>query len=182
MEEKQENYKRNKPSNFRSIVKKTVTKGSLVALLIAITPYLFYLHENVPEEKIWQTILFTYNSRYFGDASTAMWILTGKVIPLYLLLIWFFTCRQWWYHALIIPIAMYSYQILGVLNDDLTYIDHSKQLLYILPIIAIIIPSIYLVRARIFKRVNEADKSMQELEDEFRVSPKTFWETIKRYF
>ncbi|OBQ52464.1 hypothetical protein JJL45_10730 [Tamlana sp. s12] len=179
MKNSQEN---DRPSNFRSIVKKTVTGGSLVALMIAVTPYLFYLHESVPKDKIWNTFLFTYNSRYFGDANTAMWILTGKIIPLYLLLIWFFTCRQWWYHSLIIPIAMYSYQILGFLNDDLTYIDSSRQLFVIVPIIAVIIPSIYIVRARIFYKINEADKSIQELEDELRVSPKSFWGTIKKYF
>ncbi|WP_067149361.1 hypothetical protein [Pseudotamlana agarivorans] len=179
MKNSQEN---DRSSNFRSIVKKTVTRGSLVALMIAVTPYLFYLHESVPKDKIWNTFLFTYNSRYFGDANTAMWILTGKIIPLYLLLIWFFTCRQWWYHSLIIPIAMYSYQILGFLNDDLTYIDSSRQLFVIVPIIAVIIPSIYIVRARIFNKINEADKSIQELEDELRVSPKSFWGTIKKYF
>ena len=47
---------------------------------------------------------------------------------------------------------------------------------------AIIIPSIYLIRARIFNKINEANKSMEELEEEFKISPKNFWDKISQYF
>ncbi|MFV0566603.1 MAG: hypothetical protein ACK5NB_12330 [Flavobacteriaceae bacterium] len=98
-----------------------------------------------------------------------------------MLLVWFFTCRHWWYHVLLIPIAMYTYQIFITLNDDLNYVD-SNQLIYLIPIMAIIIPSIYLIRARIFNSINNASKSLQELEDELKVSPKGFWGKIKQHF
>jgi len=158
---------------------KSLVIGSIVATLIAITPYLFYLHESVPTTKVWDTFLFSYDSGFYQDANMAMWILTGKLIPIFLLFIWFFTCRHWWYHVLLVPIAMYSYQIFGSLNDDLSYVDQF-QLMYLVPIMAIIIPSIYLVRARIFNRINK--KTMQELEDEFRIGPKGFFERLKDYF
>jgi len=158
---------------------KSLVIGSIVATLIAITPYLFYLHESVPTTKVWNTFLFTYNSGYFENVQVAMWLLTGKLIPLYLLFIWFFTCRHWWFHVLLIPIAMFSYQIFVTLNDDLKYVD-SNQLVYLIPIMAIIIPSIYLIRARIFNRINR--KTMQEIEDEFRIGPKSFFQRLKDYF
>ena len=161
--------------------KKSLILGSLVATLIAITPYLFYLHESVPDTKVWNTFLFTYNSGYFESAFMAMWTLTGKFIPLFLLFIWFFTCRHWWYHVLLIPIAMYSYQIFVIIKQDTQNID-SNQLIYLIPIMAIIIPTIYLIRAQIFNKINNADKSLEELEDEFKVSPKNFWSKIKQYF
>ncbi|WP_157487244.1 hypothetical protein [Gelidibacter algens] len=47
---------------------------------------------------------------------------------------------------------------------------------------AIIVPSIYLVRAKIFNRINDAGKTMQELEDEFRIKPKGFFDKVKEYF
>ena len=155
--------------------------GSIVATLIALTPYLFYLHESVPAEKVWDTFLFTYNSGYYENANIAMWILTGKIIPLYLLIIWFFTCRHWWYHVLLVPIAMYSYQIFSSLRADLMSVD-SNQLIYLIPIMAIIIPTIYLIRAQIFNKINNANKSLEELEEEFKLSPKNFWDKVKRYF
>jgi hypothetical protein len=51
-----------------------------------------------------------------------------------------------------------------------------------IPIMAIIIPSIYLIRARIFNKVNTVNKSLEELEEEFKISPKNFWEKVKEYF
>ncbi|GAA4937419.1 hypothetical protein GCM10023314_07330 [Algibacter agarivorans] len=76
---------------------------------------------------------------------------------------------------------MYSYQTFDTLNKDGEFFD-SNQLIYLIPIMAVIIPSIYLVRARIFNRINEANKSLEELEDEFKISPKNFWQRVKQYF
>ncbi|WP_418513082.1 hypothetical protein [Corallibacter sp.] len=149
--------------------------------MIAITPYLFYLYESVPSSKVWSTFLFTYNSKGYNDANTVMWLVTGKAIPLFLLFIWFFTCRHWWYHVLLVPIAMYLYQMISIFNDDLSYVDQF-QLMHLLPIMAIVIPSIYLLRARMFDRLNTVDKSMEELEDEFKIKPTSLWGKIKQYF
>jgi len=176
--DKQQTLKKHQSESHRADNKSLVV-GSLIATLIAITPYLFYLYESVPAEEVWDTFLFTYNSGGFHDANVAMWLLTGKLIPIFLLFIWFFTCRHWWFHVLLVPISMYAYQIFGTLNDDLSYVDQF-QLMYLVPIMAIIIPSIYLIRARIFNRINK--KTMQELEDEFRIGSKGFIGKLKDYF
>ena len=112
-----------------------------------------------------------------------MWVLTSKAIPVLLLFIWFFTCRHWWYHALLVPITMYSYQIFVIFKQDnlQEYIDNN-QLIYLIPVMAIIVPSIYLIRARIFNEVHTANQTMQELEDELKMTPKGFWEKVKQYF
>jgi len=66
---------------------KGIFLGSIIATFIAITPYLFSLHESVPKQKIWNTFLFTYDSASWEDANYAMWVITGKLIPLLLLLV-----------------------------------------------------------------------------------------------
>ena len=161
--------------------RKSLIIGSVIATIIATTPYLFYLYESVPNSPIWDTFLFTYQSEFYQSAQVSMWVLTSKLIPLLLLIIWFFTCRHWWFHALLVPIAMYVYQIFITLNDDLINID-SNQLMYLIPIMAIIVPSIYLIRAKIFNKINDANKTLEELEEEFKISPKSFWDKIKQYF
>lgn len=166
---------------FRLTDNTSVVVGTLIGTFIATTPYLFYLYESVPDQKVWDTLLFTYDSNYYGSALTVAWTLTGKIVPLLLILIWFFTCRHWWYHVLIVPIAMYSFQVFTILNDDLNYVD-SNQILYLIPIMAVIVPSIYLVRAKMFNKLNTANKSFQELEDEFMFKPTTIWGKIKQYF
>ena len=161
--------------------KKYLVVGSLIATLIAITPYLFYLYESVPDVKVWSTFLFTYNSGYFESANSAMYFFVSKAVPLLLIFIWFFTCRHWWYHTLLVPITMFLYQIIRLFFDDTRSIDEF-ELIYMIPIMAIVIPSVYLIRAKMFSKINDVNKSLQELEDEFKISPKNFWERIKQYF
>lgn len=162
--------------------KKSLIIGSIIATLLALTPYLFSLYDSVPKTKDWDTFLFTYHSGFFENANTAMWIFTGKAVPLLLILIWFFTNRHWWYHVLLVPIAMYIYQIIVLFYDESSAQLDEFQVIYMVPIMAIVIPSIYLIRAQIFNSINEASKSLEELEEEFKMTPKNFWDKIKQYF
>ncbi|MCX7549521.1 hypothetical protein [Xanthomarina sp. F2636L] len=161
--------------------KKELILGSIFATIIAISPFLFNLYESVPDTKVWDTFLFSYDSKYYESVYVVAWTLAGKVIPLILLLIWFFTCRHWWYHTIIVPISMFLYQIIQTLNSDLYWVD-KNLILYMLPIMAVVIPSIYLIRAKMFDKLNTANKSLEELEDEFMIKPTTFWGKIKQYF
>jgi len=81
----------------------------------------------------------------------------------------------------LVPIALYSYQIIGILNDDIQFND-TNLFLYLLPAMAIVIPSVYLIRARMFNRINEADKTMEELEEEFKIKPTGIFSKLKEYF
>ncbi|MBT8268934.1 MAG: hypothetical protein HKO96_10930 [Flavobacteriaceae bacterium] len=161
--------------------KKGLIVGSIVATLIAASPYLFYIYRSVPEVQVWDTSFFTIESTYYADVNTLVWAFMVKLVPLILLLLWFFTCRHWWYHALLVPIAMYCWQIFGVINDESQFLD-ELGLIYLLPVMAVIIPSIYLIRAQMFNKINIADKSMEELEEEFKIKPKSFLEKISDYF
>ncbi|WP_412560951.1 hypothetical protein [Winogradskyella sp. MIT101101] len=155
--------------------------GSIIATIVAGTPFLFYLYEYVPDAQEWDTFLFNYKSNYYESANVAAWIFMMKLIPLILSLLWFFTCKHWWYHSLIIPIAMFSFQLISFLSLDNEPIDEF-HIIYLLPIMAIIFPSIYLVRAKMFNKINDADKTMEELEEEFMIKPKGIWDKVKQYF
>jgi hypothetical protein len=173
MDKQQPNYKTKFKKRSQQTPKKQLVGGTIIATLIAITPYLFYLHESIPDGKVWDTFLFSYESAYFEDVNYVMWIFTSKAIPLLLLFIWFFTNRHWWYHVILVPIAMYIYQIISLFNDDYSYYD-AFPFFYLIPIMAIVIPSIYLIRAKMFNKLNTADKTMEELEQEFKIKPTSF--------
>lgn len=160
---------------------KNLLIGSVLATFIAITPFLFTIWESVPSARTWNTFFGSYTSNYYESIQILVWTLLGKVIPLMLLVIWIFTCRHWWYHIILVPIAMYVYHIIEILNDDLIFTEEN-QIFYLLPVMAVFIPSIYLIRARIFNKINEANKSMEELEEELMLSPKNFWDKVKQYF
>ena len=170
---------------FRLTDKKSYNKkiivGSIVASFVAATPFLFYLYEYVPDVQVWDTYLGTYSSIEYGSANVAMWVLAMKIVPLLLSLIWFFTGRHWWYHALLVPITMFTFQCISALNFDAQFMD-ELGVVWLLPIMAIVFPSIYLIRAKMFNKINNADKTMEELEEEFMIRPKSVWGKVKQYF
>ena len=127
----------NKPKKTDSAKKKSrsILIGSIAAILIAITPYLFY----------------TYESKYNLSIYATMWFIMGKMIPLLLLILWFFTCKHWWYHIILIPIAMYAFQLFGIIIDDTKLID-EVEILWLIPIMLIITPFVYFIRVKLFDK------------------------------
>ncbi|MFM1877447.1 MAG: hypothetical protein RLZZ241_313, partial [Bacteroidota bacterium] len=84
--------------------------------------------------------------------SIYVWFLLGKAIPLGLLTIWFFTCKHWWYHIILIPLCMYAFQIFEVVfSQDDNYVD-TENLIWLLPLCMIVIPFVYLVRIKLFDK------------------------------
>ena len=76
---------------------------------------------------------------------------------------------------------MFFFQCFGALNNDIRFMD-ELHIIWLLPFMAIIIPSIYLIRARMFNKINDYDKTMEELEEEFMIKPKTIWGKLSQYF
>ncbi|WGK64409.1 hypothetical protein [Croceiramulus getboli] len=116
------------------------------------------MYEAFPDIKIWKTAFFTYDSNYYGSVAVVAWTLFGKVIPLLFLFIWFFTCRHWWYHAILVPIVMYSFQIGIIFNDDLSFVD-GTEFLFMAPIILIVAIFAYTVRTKVFDVIHGIDLS-----------------------
>lgn len=184
MDKAQQKLKRNLESSSKTVRKslsRSAIVGSIIATIIASTPLLFSLHESVPSTEVWDTFLFTYKSGAWGEAQYAMWVYTGKFIPLILLTIWFFTCRHWWYHTILVPIVMFSFQAVNTWNGEAGRLDEGTFVV-LMPILVIIVPSIYLIRAKMFNKINDADKSLEELEAEFMIKPKGVWSKVKQYF
>ncbi|QED36856.1 hypothetical protein FK178_03630 [Antarcticibacterium arcticum] len=137
--------------------------GSVIAFFIAFSPYIFYLYEIFPDGPVWENSFFTYESKYYLNVTTAMWMYFGKITPLLLLLIWFFTCKHWWYHAILVPITMYSYQLIVAFYED-AYMEPTRfldadQLIYLAPFFIVILSIVYLVRTQIFDRIYGIDLS-----------------------
>ena len=144
-------------SEFHLKVKKRLLSvGTLIALFILVTPLLFYSYQGFPSIKTMETFFGTYDSKYYGDIQIFVWVLFGKLIPFLLLLVWFFTCKHWWYHAILVPIAMYIFQIFNTFNDDLRFSD-TNEIYYVIPAIAIIAALSYTIRTKIFDRLYGVD-------------------------
>lgn len=144
-------FQNNKKANSVKRKSRSILIGSIVALLIGITPYLFYTYEYFPDDPIFETFLFTYESKFNLSMYVTMWLLMGKLIPLMLLILWFFTCKHWWYHIILIPIAMFSFQIFSAITDDTKIMDEA-EIFWLIPIMMIITPFVYFIRVKLFDK------------------------------
>ena len=162
---------------FQDKGKYSLVHGGIVVLIIACTPILFYLYKEFPSDsQVWETFLFTIETSYSSVYHLA-WYLTGKVIPLLLLLIWFFTCKHWWHWIILVPIAMYSFQLWGLINES-RRVD-EVELYYLLPLMMILIPAVYVIRAKLFDKVRGDD--LKSFEEELGQKRST-WQQIKDLF
>lgn len=127
---------------------KSILIGSIAAIFIAITPYIYYSYESVPETEVWDTFIFTFKSNHYKNVNDFVWLFLGKFVPWSLLVTWFITCRNWWYHVILIPIAMYSFQLFNVINDDYKYVD-ELEIYWLIPIMMIVVPIVYLIRIKL---------------------------------
>jgi hypothetical protein len=147
-----------KLKNRQTVNNKSLITGTVLAFFIASSPYFFYLYQGVPEVDVWDSPFGTITSNHYGDVSTMMWVFLGKLIPFILLLIWFFTCKHWWYHVIIIPICMYAFQIYSSLNEDIKFSD-IQEIYLLAPIIFFILIFSYTIRTRVFDKIHGIDLS-----------------------
>ena len=173
--DKQSN-KSTKLLNHYKTDRKSLVIGSIVVFLIAITPFLFYLYESFPDTQVWETSLYSITTSFPNWYSFA-WYFTGKAIPLYLLLLWFFTCKHWWHWIILVPIAMYSFQLWGVINES-NSLD-VLELYYVLPLMMVLVPFVYVIRAKLFAKIHEDD--LKSFEEELGQKRST-WQQIKDLF
>tara|TARA_B110000259_G_scaffold80492_1_gene94248 strand:- start:124 stop:651 length:528 start_codon:yes stop_codon:yes gene_type:complete len=155
-----QNNKLNTNTTDQQLTVKNLFAGSLVVFVIAITPFLFYSYKSFPDVKIWETSFFTAETA-FRSWFDYTWYLANKIIPLLLLFVWFFTCKHWWHWILLIPIGMYSFQIWGLIQEN-EGVDEI-ELYYVFPIMMIVVPSVYLIRAKLFNTLRGTDlKAFEE--------------------
>ncbi|MFZ3274504.1 MAG: hypothetical protein WA143_09560 [Lutibacter sp.] len=138
--------------------------GSLMTVLIVSTPYLLYFYQNIPEDlKNWDTVFGPIKGGYFGSVRMFIYYLFSKIVPLLLLFVWFITNKQWWVHALIIPISVYLFQLISVVNDSEVYMD-EVEFIYTVPFLVLILVILYFVRSKISIYIQAVDlkKEMDE--------------------
>ena len=151
----------------KKIRNKLIVEG-LLALIIALTPIIFYSHKYFSDgQQEIDFLLFTITSNGFADAATAYWFYLIKLIPLTLLVIWFITSKQWWYHAILIPISMYSFQLFTAVTDNTKQVDEN-EVLYVIAVSMVVVPLVYFIRVKLVdKHVHGID--LESMDAELRI-------------
>ncbi|MGB5378002.1 hypothetical protein, partial [Muriicola sp.] len=142
---------------------------SIGLIFIVLSPFIFKIHQYLPSDpdKTIDFLGMTFDSNGFKNLRAYSWFLLSKLIPLYLLIIWFFTCKHWWYHILLIPLCMYAFQLFEVIYSEDSTID-TENVLWLLPICMVVIPFVYFVRLKLYdKYVHGIDLEAMDLELQF---------------
>lgn len=154
----------------RKKVKKKILIESLVLILIALTPFFLKAYDYFPGPNsafAHGPISFLgieIGSNGFNSIETNIWFYSNKLIPLILLICWFFTSKDWWYHILIIPIATYAFQLFELIFSEDNVID-TENIWWLLPVCMVVVPIVYFVRIKLYdKYVNGIDLEAMEIE------------------
>jgi hypothetical protein len=157
--------------------KKQVIAGTIVFLLIILSPFIFYLYKSFPDDsQVWETSFFTIET-IFPSMFVFAWYVVNKLIPLFLLLIWFFTCKHWWYWAILAPIGMYVFQLWSIIEES-NNID-EVELLFLYPFMFILMPALFLIRAHLLDSLRGRD--LEQLEKDLR-KKRTLWGQVMDLF
>ena len=99
----------NRPYRFREVV---------IIVLLLIAPMFWMLHVFIPQEtKALDLGLFTLGTYGFGNVSFLVFFAGFKLFLLVLMLIWYFSSRDWWRYAILSPILLYTYQFWETFQD-----------------------------------------------------------------
>ena len=138
--------------------------GSIIAFIVIFSPYLLYINKSIPFEIAdLETFFGTIHGGYYKSASLAIYWFFSKFVPFLLLLIWFLTCKHWWAHAILIPIAVYFFQLIFVINDSIEYVD-EVDFIYAVPFTVAIVIILYAIRSKLAVFISAVDlkKEMDE--------------------
>lgn len=164
-------------SKFRQTDKKSLIRGGVIVFIIACTPFLYYAYESFPSDsQVWETSFFSLTTTYPSYYQYA-WFVSGKLIPLIILLLWFFTCKHWWHWIILVPMAMYIFQLFSIIKQN--YFVDELEIVYVIPIMLVIIPFVYLIRAKLFSRMRHDD--LKSFEEDL-LHKKSMWQQFKELF
>ncbi|WP_343486391.1 hypothetical protein [Allomuricauda sp. d1] len=156
-----------KNNTSKKLARKRIFIESFVALLIIVSPFIYKSHEYLPENSSVETVKFLWfeiGKSGFPSIEMSGWFFVSKVVPLYLLLIWFLTCKHWWYHIILIPLLMFTFQLFEGYYLESGTID-SENILWLLPVCMVVIPFVYFIRVKLYdKHVHGIDLKAMDTE------------------
>ena len=118
--------------------------GMAIAIFFLAVPFLFYAYRLIPVEIIEDGATKPFDkATIFGITIEAgghyslnyyAYYFFSKMVIMLCFVVWYYTCRHWWRQFIIIPICMFAFQILGLVNTSISYIDEF-DFWYSLPVV-----------------------------------------------
>lgn len=158
-----------KTTKFRTTDRSSrLLKGVLLSLVLIATPFLFYIYKYAPPKvQEWETFFGTISSSGFNSVQSYLHALFTKITFVLLTGIWFLTSRHWWKYAILVPFTMFLFQLSGVINQEIQYID-EYDFWYSLPVVLPIVFFLIYISYRLGKRPGDGADLKKEADEEIR--------------
>lgn len=143
-------------SRSRTMDRAELYRGVVIGLLLISAPFLFYLYLLVPSSDTWDIGIFVIQSGGFKTVQVFVWSLLNKSVFLLITTLWFFTASQWWRYCILVPFTLFLFQLSGVLNQQLEYID-QYDFWYSLPIVVPIVIAMIIISIKLNKQSKQLD-------------------------
>ena len=148
--------------------KKNLISGVLLSFLLVATPFLFYIYKYAPvDSQEWDTIFGTIKAHGFSNMQSYMHAVFTKFTFIMLTGIWFLTSKNWWKYAILVPLTMFLFQFVGVLNYELQYIDEF-DFWYSLPAILPILFFLIYISYRVSQRSISSSNLKNDVDEEIK--------------
>ncbi len=145
---------------------RSIIIGVLLSLILITTPFLFYIYKFAPADATeWDTFFGSLESGGFGSVQSYMHALFTKITFVLLTGIWFVTSKNWWKYAILVPFTMFLFQLSGVINQNVQYID-EYDFWYSLPVVLPIIFFLIYISYLVGKRSSGNDSLKKEVDQE----------------
>ncbi|WP_100803056.1 hypothetical protein [Ulvibacter sp. MAR_2010_11] len=140
----------------------------LLSLFLIATPFLFYIYKYAPADATeWDTFFGVVNSGGFGSVQAYMHALFTKITFVSLTGMWFLTSTNWWKYAILVPLTMFLFQLSGVINYKIQYIDEF-DFWYSLPAILPILFFLIYISYRISNQSTTSNDLKKDVDDEIK--------------
>ncbi|MEZ4858829.1 MAG: hypothetical protein R2781_08460 [Flavobacteriaceae bacterium] len=129
---------------------------------------MFYLYKYAPPNSTeWKTLFGTIHSGGFANMQAFMHALFTKITFVLLTGIWFLTSQNWWKYAILVPFTMFLFQLSGVVNAQMEYIDEF-DFWYSLPVVLPILFFLIYISYIISKKKTGVDELKQDVDREIK--------------
>lgn len=123
-------------------------KDIIIAIIIAVLPFLFFIYKLAPETQVWDLGLFEIKTSGFNNVSIFVWQLNSKLLVFISLSIWFITCKNWWRLVILVPLIIELFKISSLLKSEFKPIDQF-EFLHALPLVIPITILIYILSKKL---------------------------------
>ena len=155
-------------------------RDMIIAIIIIISPFLFYLYTISPKETTrWETLFFVLDLESIElEVDKMLWHISYKTLTIIIFSLWYLTCKHKWKYAILIPLVVelnkltnYFFEINSSLVDYKMYYSLilSLPLIFLLAFLSVILDYSYYSKS-INQQIDEEIDTMLENVSNFKTT------------